>query len=31
MTAPMPGVVLEVHVAPGAALKRGDPSSSSRR
>jgi biotin carboxyl carrier protein len=24
MTAPMPGVVLEVHVAPGAALKRGD-------
>jgi biotin carboxyl carrier protein len=25
MTAPMPGVVLEVHVAPGSALKRGDP------
>jgi biotin carboxyl carrier protein len=25
MTAPMPGVVLEVHVAAGAALKRGDP------
>ena len=24
MTAPMPGVVLEVHVAPGAALQRGD-------
>jgi biotin carboxyl carrier protein len=25
MTAPMPGVVLEVHVAPGALVKRGDP------
>jgi glutaconyl-CoA decarboxylase len=25
LTAPMPGVVLEVHVAPGAVLKRGDP------
>jgi biotin carboxyl carrier protein len=25
MTAPMPGVVLEVHVAPGATLRRGDP------
>lgn len=24
MTAPMPGVVLEVHVAPGSVLKRGD-------
>jgi biotin carboxyl carrier protein len=25
LTAPMPGVVLEVHVVPGAVLKRGDP------
>ena len=25
LAAPMPGVVLEVHVAPGAVLKRGDP------
>jgi biotin carboxyl carrier protein len=25
MTAPMPGVVLEVHVAPGSVLRRGDP------
>jgi biotin carboxyl carrier protein len=25
MTAPMPGVVLEVHVAPGTTLRRGDP------
>ena len=25
LAAPMPGVVLEVHVVPGAVLKRGDP------
>jgi biotin carboxyl carrier protein len=25
LAAPMPGVVLEVHVAPGAVLRRGDP------
>jgi biotin carboxyl carrier protein len=25
LAAPLPGVVLEVHVAPGAAVRRGDP------